>query len=287
MVVLALILVAVWLSAGVSAGLERIKQTAGEMVTGAAAAEDLLFSMPFLFLLERANVFAAASGFTASIQAKLALLHGEEMDAAAGKRWLAGAAGSGYAALTVMAALGSATDEPALLTMGLVLAVLLPAARVRALYRKVEERRRRIVQALPDLLGTLMLLVGAGETVQQALFRCMANGSPDHPLYGELRRALHSVRNGEPFGHAMEGFGRRCGVREAAVFTAVLLLNCRKGGDSFVLALRELSFTLWEKRKAVARMRGEEASSKLAFPLVGIFMLLMVLVGAPALLSVS
>lgn len=287
MVVLALMLTVLWVSAALLAGLGRDKRTAGKVERRAAAAEKQLLIMPFLYLLERAGVYAVAPGFTAAVQAKLALLHGEEIDAAAGKRWLAGAAGAGYAALTVMAALGSAAKEPALLTMGLILAALLPSVRIRALFRQVEERRRRIVQALPDLLGTLMLLVGAGETVQQALFRCMADGKADHPLYGELRRALHSVHNGEPFAQAMEGFSRRCGVREAAVFTAVLLLNCRKGGDSFVLALRELSFTLWEKRKAVARMRGEEASSKLAFPLVGIFMLLMVLVGAPALLSIS
>ncbi|EXX89660.1 type II secretion protein F [Paenibacillus darwinianus] len=286
MVVVALLLMGLWVAA-VPAAWRRGKRSAGRRTKGAAAFEELLLVMPFLYLLERGQLFAALSGFTSAVQAKLVLVRGEETSAAAGKQLLAGAAGAGYAVFTAMTALGSAVDEPALLTMGLVLAVLLPVVRIRALYRQVEERRRQIVQALPDMLGTLMLLVGAGETVQQALFRCMGHGKPDHPLYNELRRTLHSIRNGEPFGQAMEGFGRRCGVREVSVFTAVLLLNCRKGGDSFVLALRELSFTLWEKRKAVARTRGEEASSKLAFPLVGIFMLLMILVGAPALLSLS
>jgi tight adherence protein C len=85
----------------------------------------------------------------------------------------------------------------------------------------------------------------------------------------------------------MERFNRSCAVQEVSIFTTVLLLNYRRGGEHFVLALRELSYTLWEKRKAIARTRGEEASSKLVFPLVGILLVLMILVAAPAVLLMS
>jgi len=66
-----------------------------------------------------------------------------------------------------------------------------------------------------------------------------------------------------------------------------MLLNYRRGGDKLVLSLKELTYTLWEKRKAIARTRGEEASSKLIFPVVGIFVVLMILVASPAMLSFS
>ncbi|MOA03965.1 hypothetical protein D3C78_1234970 [compost metagenome] len=109
----------------------------------------------------------------------------------------------------------------------------------------------------------------------------------DHPLYKEWSAAVSSLHNGQSFSTVIERFNRRCAVQEVSVFTTVLLLNYRRGGEHFALALRELSYSLWEKRKAIARSRGEEASSKLVFPLVGILLVLMVLVAAPAVLLMS
>jgi tight adherence protein C len=63
-----------------------------------------------------------------------------------------------------------------------------------------------------------------------------------------------------------------------------VLLNYRRGGDDFVVALRELTRNLWEKRKALARTMGEEASSKLVFPMVITFGIVMVIVATPAIL---
>ena len=136
-----------------------------------------------------------------------------------------------------------------------------------------------------------MLLLGAGETVQRALIRCTDRREDkdkrDNTLLIELRRANEEVRNGQSFSAAMEAFSRRCAVQEVSLFTTTILLNYRRGGDRLVLSLKELSYSLWEKRKAVARSRGEEASSKLVFPLVGIFLILMALVASPAILMMG
>jgi tight adherence protein C len=107
---------------------------------------------------------------------------------------------------------------------------------------------------------------------------------PELPLQVEWLRMVHALDNGESFAGAIEAFSKRCAVQEVSMFATVMLLHYRKGGEQFSLALRELSFSLWEKRKATARMRGEEASSKLLFPMVGIFFLLLIAVGAPAVL---
>jgi tight adherence protein C len=164
--------------------------------------------------------------------------------------------------------------------------VVLPAAKWRDTAGKVERRKQDILLSLPDVLSKLMLLLGAGETVQRALIRCADRKDPSQsgPLMGELRRANEAIRNGESFASAMEAFSRRCAVQEVSLFTTTLLLNYRRGGERLVLSLKELSYSLWEKRKSVARSRGEEASSKLVFPLVGVFLILMILVASPAIL---
>ncbi|MGV2805241.1 type II secretion protein F, partial [Clostridium perfringens] len=72
-----------------------------------------------------------------------------------------------------------------------------------------------------------------------------------------------------------------------SIFTTTVRLNFRRGGNAFVLALRDLSRVLWEKRKAIARTRGEQASSKLVLPMVVIFMIVIVLLGAPAFMMMN
>jgi tight adherence protein C len=193
--------------------------------------------------------------------------------------------GIGYAVLTGCAALGALAQERLLLVVGGVVALVLALRPYAQASRGVEERKQMIIMELPHMLSRLMLLVGAGDTVQQAAARCLEGADRlRHPLYKEWSDALALMGNGQSFGAAIERFNRRCAVQEVSVFTTVVLLNYRRGGEQFVLALRELSYSLWEKRKAIARMRGEQASAKLVFPLVGILLVMMVLVAAPAVL---
>ncbi|MNN06576.1 Bacterial type II secretion system protein F domain protein [compost metagenome] len=172
------------------------------------------------------------------------------------------------------------------IAIGGVLAVLLPAALIHDLHRKVVKREQAIQLELPELLNKLVLLVGAGSTVQQAIRQCVERKQAEaqHPLYGELLRMQRELEGGYSFQQALEGVSKRCGVQEVSAFTTAVLLNYRRGGNDFVLALRDLSHSLWEKRKSVSKTLGEQASSKLVFPLVLIFLIIVILVGAPALM---
>ncbi|MFF2481822.1 type II secretion system F family protein [Paenibacillus sp. NPDC058071] len=247
-----------------------------------------LLERPFAEFLERSGVFEKAQLPLSGYHAKQVVLHGTEWRLDDTKRLLAAAAGGGYAALTASALLAWLSGETVILTIGALVGCLLPVRRFTEAGALVIRRKQAILLELPETLSKLMLLVGAGETVQQAFMRCVdGKDAESHPLYKEWAKVVRSLRNGESFGTSIERFNRSCAVQEVSVFTTVLLLNYRRGGEHFVLALRELNYSLWEKRKAVARSKGEEASSKLVFPLVGILLVLMVLVAAPALLLMS
>ncbi|ASA19551.1 type II secretion system F family protein [Paenibacillus donghaensis] len=182
-----------------------------------------------------------------------------------------------------------ASGEEAGIMLGLILAVGLPAAMVKDLHKKVRLREQNIVLALPDLLSSIVLLVGAGETVQQAIIRCVNSHKEevDHPLYKELLVMTAEWEGGYSFQQAFENFSKRCAVQEVSLFTTTVLLNYRRGGSDFVLALRDLTRMLWDKRKAISRTRGEQASSKLVFPMVVIFLIVIVLVGTPAFMMLN
>jgi tight adherence protein C len=248
--------------------------------------KDLLLAEPAdRLILDRAIRLAMVQSLLAAVHADLQRISGRTTAFAESRRRLARAVGSGAAAAGLTACVALASGAADVLPVGLVVAVLLPVSSIRSLRRQVEEQRRTVLRELPELLSVLMLLVGAGESLQNALLRCAREGEDGHPLYRELKRAMYAMQNGEPFQLAMDGFARRIGVQEASVMVSALLLQYRKGGSDFVHALRELSLNLWEKRKSIARTKGEEAVSKLSLPLVLIFFVLMVLVGSPAILG--
>jgi tight adherence protein C len=178
---------------------------------------------------------------------------------------------------------GFSGDQTGLI-LNIFLAVALPAAMVSDLHKKVRVREQNIMLELPELLNSIVLLVGAGETVQRAIIRCVESrrGDVNHPLYKELRIMTSEWEGGYSFQQAFENFSKRCAVQEVSLFTTTVLLNYRRGGADFVLSLRDLSRMLWDKRKAISRTRGEQASSKLVFPMVVIFLIVIVLVGTPA-----
>lgn len=174
------------------------------------------------------------------------------------------------------------------LAIGLGLAAVLPIALIKDLASKVKRREEAVLLELPEMLNKIVLLVGAGETVQQAIVRCsQQKEGVDHPLYKELDRMVAEWRSGDPFHQAFEQFGKRCGVQDATVFVTTVLLNHKRGGGEFALALRDLSRTLWEKRKALGRIQGERASSKMVFPMALILFVVMLMVGGPAMMLIQ
>ncbi len=175
-------------------------------------------------------------------------------------------------------------SDPSGLFIGGILTIVIPMALINDLYRKVQRREQALIMELPELLNKIMLLVGAGSTVQQAIKLCLERrqDQEDHPLYRELLQMQREWEGGDSFQQSMEGFSKRCGIQEVSAFTTAVLLNYRRGGQDFALALRDLSHTLWEKRKAVSKTLGEQASAKLVFPMALLFIVLLILVGAPA-----
>lgn len=170
---------------------------------------------------------------------------------------------------------------------GLLLAVAVPLLAVKRLGQAVHARKREIILELPVLLNKMTLLINAGETVQQAIHRCSEQGDLIGPLYNELRTLSHELRDSRSFPEALEDFSKRCAVQEVAMLSTTILLNYRRGGNDFVLALQDIGRVLWDKRRSVAKTLGEEASSKLVFPMVIIFLIVMVVVASPAILLVG
>lgn len=240
---------------------------------------------PFIAALQYRPVLDRVEPLLQRQRLSLALLGGGVCSRETLIGWAAESLSISFIVLMLSGMIAMMSGNPALLFIGIVIACCLPLLKAKELSNKVNKRHQTIVMELPELLSKLLLMVNAGDNVLKALSRCVDQKQGiENPLYVELNAALEGMKRGESMSHALEEMGRRCAVPEVRLFATTLLLNARRGGEAFVPALRELTRQMWEKRKAIARTLGEQASSRLAFPLAIVFLLIMVLVGAPTML---
>ncbi|RED54755.1 type II secretion system F family protein [Cohnella lupini] len=240
---------------------------------------------PFVILLHYRPLLARLQPLLQRQRICLAILNGGACPLETLVAWAAECVGLAYFMLLISCLLGVASNNSALFMLGILVSGCLLVLRSKELSDKVSKRRQAIVMEMPELLSRLLLMVNAGENVMRALARSIEQKHDSaNPLYMELKAAIEGMKRGESLATALEEMGRRCAVPEVKLFATTLLINARRGGDAFVPALRELTRQMWDKRKAIARTLGEQASSRLAFPLAVVFLLIMVLVGAPTVL---
>lgn len=226
-----------------------------------------------------------------NVYQKMIALHGEDTDMRHTKRFAADLVSALLLCVAGGVVCGIAAEGDLYVMASLAgLAVFMPFLQMKRLDGKIAAKRRQLVFELPELLNKLTLLVNAGETVQGALMRCAdayTEKGQSSPLAVEIVTLANRLRNNESFPVAMDRFSKRCLVAEVSVFTTTVLMNYRRGGDTLVMSLLALNRELWEKRKAMTRVRGEEASSKLIFPMLLILLAVMAIVAAPAIMLTS
>lgn len=182
-----------------------------------------------------------------------------------------------------------AQADAAMITVFMLLAAGSPMALWHDLTSKMRRRQEAFVSELPTFMHKLSLLIAAGETTQRAWQRAgtVDRHKAGHPLYAELGKTGNELAQGVPFVKALEDLHRRCGVHEVSVLVTTVLMNYRRGGDAFALSLQDASRMLMERKFAIVRMRGEEASTKLLFPMMLMLCAVMLVVAAPAIMMMS
>ncbi|WP_068775625.1 type II secretion system F family protein [Paenibacillus sp. FJAT-26967] len=242
-----------------------------------------------LYAVEKGRVMERFPEVAARIMQRISALHGFKDTLVHAKSAIGEMILSALFVLLGCSILGMAAGgDPAVALLGLLGACLTPVILINQMDRQVKKRKRDIIMELPEVLSKMILLINAGETVQKALSRCVDSSRlATSALQVELVQAARELEMNASLPKVMEDLNKRCAMQEIALFTTTILLNYRRGGEDFLVALRSLSKELWDRRKAESRKLGEEASSKLVIPMVLIFVVVMVVVAAPAMLSMN
>lgn len=151
----------------------------------------------------------------------------------------------------------------------------------------IRKRRLSIRMEFPEFVGKLTLLVNAGMTISKAWEKIINENKRKHILYDEMRYALAQIKSGKPEGAAYEEFARRCHVKEVTKFVSVIIMNLKRGGSEVVPVLKEQGSECWEMRKNAAKELGEQAGTKILIPMMIMFLGIVLIVGTPAVLSMT
>ena len=152
---------------------------------------------------------------------------------------------------------------------------------------KIKKRRNSIQLDFPDFLNKLTLLINAGMTVTRAWEKIVSDNKKDSVLYEELSVTIADIRAGKSELYAYEDFAKRCRIPEITKFVSVVLQNMKKGSTEMVSILRLQAAECWEMRKRIAKRLGEESATKLLFPMMLMFVAILLIVATPAILAMQ
>ena len=158
--------------------------------------------------------------------------------------------------------------------------------------RRTEKKQREALLMLDysELVSKLMVYIGAGltvrnalETISQHFDALIARGiKEDRPLYQELRTMVIQFRRNMPESDIYLSFGRRVNLKPYTKLVSLIEQN-RMNGARNLRAMLELEMEdAFEQRKATARRLGEEAGTKLLLPLFIMLGIVMIIVIVPA-----
>lgn len=150
---------------------------------------------------------------------------------------------------------------------------------------KIKKRHLKIQYDFPEFLNKLTLLINAGMTVRAAWEKIIEDKHSDSPLYLELEQIVIDIRSGKPEVNAYEDFAKRCRMQEVSKFVSAIVQNLRKGNSELVSILRLQANECWEMRKHAARRFGEEAGTRMLFPMMIMFIAILMIVSLPAILA--
>lgn len=158
-----------------------------------------------------------------------------------------------------------------------------------------EGRERMLRMDYPEILGKFILLMGAGMNAAAAWKQIAGSYRKRRgegrisikPAYEEMLITVYEMQEGISEVQAYENFGERCGIAEYRKLSAILVQNVRKGNAQIQRILEEEKTEAYEKQRARVKIAGEEAGTKLLFPMLLMLLVVLLIIMVPAGMSMQ
>ncbi len=168
------------------------------------------------------------------------------------------------------------------LLTGVILALLtVPFTKLRIQDAK-KKRDDALRRQYPSFVNTLWLLLGSGMSIQMGIRQVISGIEKNALLKRELEYAMHQIENGSEEAWTYEQLGRRLEVPEYYQLMQHLSQHIRMGTKDLRNLMETEAQTALKKRREFAKKQGEEASTKLLFPMVVLLAVVMLIIIYPA-----
>jgi len=174
-------------------------------------------------------------------------------------------------------------------------AVLLLLRDVKA---KEEDRRRKQEQMLldyPDVVSKMVLLLGAGMTIRNALYKIAVDyqqfqsgySASKRYAYDEIVTVCQQMEGGMAELEAYQRLAARLEIAKYKTFAVLLSQNLRRGSKGLLALLEREAAEALEDRKRNAKIAGEQAVTKLLVPMLLMLLVVLIILMVPAGLTMT
>lgn len=163
----------------------------------------------------------------------------------------------------------------------------------KELLNQDKKREAQVLIDYPDIINKFVLLLGAGMTMKNAWGKIVAEYAAKKSkevkykryAYEEMVITYHEISNGVMETKAYEDYGRRMRALPYLRFSSLISQNLKKGTKGLLELLEYESGEAFNERKELAKRLGEEASTKLLFPMILMLLIVLAIIMVPALLG--
>lgn len=145
--------------------------------------------------------------------------------------------------------------------------------------KKLTARSEEMLSDFSEVISKLALMTNAGMILREA-WELIAYGD-ETAVYKEMQKTVEDMRNGMSEIDAYHAFGKRCVIPEIKKFSATIIQGVTKGSSELVLMLQDQNKEIWEAKKQSVKRQGEKAASKLLFPMVVMFLGILIMIMIP------
>ena len=165
---------------------------------------------------------------------------------------------------------------PRVLLAGLIFCLVLPVLFDYQTEQEVIKREQELKREYPEIVERFILLISAGLTIRGAWYRitddylkrCQKDGYGSNYLYEEMLITRREMENGQNEASAYAAFGRRLSMLQYMKFSTLLVQNLKKGSDDLLKRMDMEAVDALRERREMAKKLGEEAGTKLLFPMI-------------------
>lgn len=155
--------------------------------------------------------------------------------------------------------------------------------------KEKERRKEEILREYPALMQKMALYLASGMTIRKIWAMVYEEGikkNEKSPLYLEMGITVNEIKSGISEGVSYKRFGERTETNELIRFTALLCQNLKKGTSKLKDLIEEEVRNAYLIKKQRAIKLGEQAGTKLLFPMMLLLVEVLLLIMVPAFLSV-